>query len=132
MPTDDLETRRSLFDRCVRERDVELAGGVLDDEFELVLVVPALTRMPRERWLQLLPDYVTDSLVSEEQQVSIDGDVAVVLQRARMQATVLGQDRSGTFVLSDTWRLRDDGWRLWRRHSTPLTAGALPGAGTPA
>lgn len=128
MTTDELMTRMAMFDRCVLERDVDLARGVLDDDFALVIVVPVFALMPRERWLQVLPDYVTHALVSEEQHVSLDGEGAVVLQRVQMHATVLGQDRSGAFVLSDSWRLRDDGWRIWRRHSTPLTAGPMPGA----
>jgi hypothetical protein len=31
-------------------------------------------------------------------------------------------------VLDDVWRRRADGWRVWRRHSTPLAAGRMPGA----
>jgi hypothetical protein len=45
----------------------------------------------------------------------------------QVRATVLGEDRSGPFVTSDLWRLRGDSWRIWRRHSTPLLAGAMPG-----
>ena len=45
-----------------------------------------------------------------------------------MIATVLGQDRSGVFVMSDIWRHGPDGWRVWRRHSTPFAAGRMPGA----
>jgi hypothetical protein len=44
-----------------------------------------------------------------------------------MKATVLGEDRSGLFVISDVWRRGEQGWRVWRRHSTPLSAGALAG-----
>jgi hypothetical protein len=45
-----------------------------------------------------------------------------------MSATVLGEDRSGTFIITDVWRHRSDGWRVWRRHSTPMFAGDMPGA----
>ena len=51
------------------------------------------------------------------------------LPGVRMTATVLGADRSGVFAISDVWRLRPVGWRVWRRHSTPATAGSRPGAG---
>jgi hypothetical protein len=43
-----------------------------------------------------------------------------------MSATVNGIDRSGLFTISDIWRLRDGHWRVWRRHSTPLSAGPMP------
>jgi hypothetical protein len=63
----------------------------------------------------------------EEQIVDEDGDEAAVITRARMRATVLGEDRDGVFVISDFWRLRQERWRVWRRHSTPLSAAAMPG-----
>jgi len=53
--------------------------------------------------------------------------VAAVLSKVYMRATVLGEDRSGLFVISDFWRHGKDGWRVWRRHSSPLTAGEMPG-----
>jgi ketosteroid isomerase-like protein len=84
--------------------------------------------MPRSRWLEVLADYVVHEYEVEESSVDRDGDCAAALQRVRMRATVLGEDRSGTFVISDVWRLRADGWRIWRRHSTPLSAGGMPGA----
>jgi hypothetical protein len=46
-----------------------------------------------------------------------------------MHAIVLGEDRSGLFVISDVWRRRGGSWKVWRRHSTPLAAGVTPGAG---
>jgi ketosteroid isomerase-like protein len=125
---DDLTERIREFDRVVIERDQDAARAVLDDDYALVLVQPSPARMPRDRWLEVLPDYVVHDYAVEELVVEADGDAAAVLQRVRMQATVLGEDRSGTLVISDHWRRRADGWRVWRRHSTPLTAGRMPGA----
>ena len=62
----------------------------------------------------------------EERTVDVDGDTAAIPQRLRMVATVLGEDRRGTIVMSDICRRREDGWRVWRRHSTPLEPGASP------
>ena len=124
----DLESAMQEFERAVIERDAAAASRVLDDDFALVLVQPAPALMPRTRWLEVLPDYVVDAYDVEEAHVDVDGDTAAVLQRVRMTATVLGQDRSGVFVMSDTWRRGPDGWRVWRRHSTPLAAGRMPGA----
>lgn len=84
--------------------------------------------VPRDQWLAMLPDYVVHSYRVEEQVADVDEDCATILLRVRMQATVMGQDRSGTFVLTDVWRRRADGWRIWRRHSTPLAAGVMPQA----
>lgn len=85
--------------------------------------------MPRSRWLEVLTGYVVHEWTVEERRLDVDGDrCAALLQRVQARATVLGEDRSGPFVMSDLWRLRDDGWRIWRRHSTPLQAGPMPGA----
>lgn len=124
----DLADRLADFDRAVLMRDAELATTVLDEDYRLVLVSPTRAEMPRERWLEVLPDYVVSAYDVEERLVHLDADVAAVLSRVRMTATVLGQDRSGLFVISDVWRRREDGWRVWRRHSTPATAGEMPGA----
>lgn len=118
----------SRWDVAIRERDASAAAQILHEEYRLVLVQPAQAVMPREAWLALLPDYMVHHLHIQEQVVDVIGDVAAVLQRVSMKATVDGQDRSGIFVISDVWRRTDDGWRVWRRHSTPLSAGALPGA----
>ena len=116
------------FDRCIQERDQAAAEAVLDGDYALVLVQPAQAVIPRSRWLEVLPDYVVHDYAIEHSVVDIDGDLATVLHRDRMSATVLGEDRSGTFVITDIWRRRADGWRVWRRHSTPLSAGTMPGS----
>ena len=97
------------------DRDVELAESLLDARFQLMLVQPASTTMPRARWLEVLPGYVMHEYHVQSQQLDVDGDTAAVLSLVVMKATVLGEDRSGVFVISDIWRQRGDGWRLWRR-----------------
>lgn len=90
---------------------------------------PVRAVVARERWLATLPDYVVHSYDVQERVVDVDGDCAAVLHRADMRASVSGADRSGVFAVSDFWRLRDGHWRIWRRHSTPLSAGPMPGNG---
>lgn len=128
MGFDDLADAMRQFDDAVQQRDRSALDEVLDADYALVLVHPAAVFMPRGRWLDVLADYVMHDYAIEEQYVDIDGDVAAVLTRVRMQAVVLGVDRSGVFVVSDTWRRRGDGWRVWRRHSSPLAAGEMPTA----
>lgn len=126
--TDDLPAAMQQFHDCIETRDRAMAEAVLDPDYALVLVQPAKAVMPRDRWLEVLDDYVVHSVTVDHSVVDVDGDVAVVLHRHELSATVLGEDRSGTFVITDIWRRRDDGWKVWRRHSTPLAAGAMPGA----
>lgn len=128
MTLEDLAAAMRRLDDAVQQRDRPAAEEVLDADFALVLVHPAPATMPRVRWLEVLEDYVVHSYSVEEQRVDRSEDVATVLSRVRMRATVLGEDRSGLFVISDVWRLRADGWQIWRRHSSPLTAGEMPGS----
>lgn len=127
--TDDLHQAMAAFQVCIERRDRPTAEAVLDEEFALVLVHPSTVTISRDRWLDMLPDYRVHSYQVEEVVLDVAGDLAVVLQRARMSATVLGEDRSGSFVITDVWRRRSGAWRLWRRHSTPLTAGDMPPGG---
>lgn len=121
-----LSAAMQTFDRAVLDRDRGLAESVLHDEYALVRVQPTPGTMPRAQWLDLLPDYVVHSWTVQEQVVDESGDVAAVFTKVDMDATVLGEQRSGVFLISDFWR-RADEWRVWRRHSSPLTAGELPG-----
>ncbi|MEP7035656.1 MAG: nuclear transport factor 2 family protein [Dermatophilaceae bacterium] len=124
----ELLERAAQFQECIERRNAVAAHEVLDRDYALVLVHPARVMVPRDQWLAMLPDYVVHSYRVEEQVADVDEDCATILLRVRMQATVMGQDRSGTFVLTDVWRRRADGWRIWRRHSTPLAAGVMPQA----
>ena len=128
MSTSDLEHQTQEFERCVIERDRATAEAVLDRDFALVLVHPESAVMPRNRWLEVLSEYVVHEWTVQDRRLDIDEDgCAALLQRVQVRATVLGEDRSGPFVISDLWRLRDGSWRIWRRHSTPLVAGPMPG-----
>lgn len=124
-----LTTQMANFEQVVLHRDTGLALTVLHSEYALVLVVPVPAVMPRDRWLEVLPDYHVAAYHVEEQELDVARDCAALLQRLTMTATVLGEDRSGTFVTSDVWLRGPDGWRIWRRHSTPLAAGPMPGVG---
>ena len=89
------ELTRAIADlqRCIEQRDVAAAASVLDEEYSLLLVQRTRATMPRDRWLETLADYIVHEYAVEEQIVDVDGDLAVVLHRDRMRATVLGIDR---------------------------------------
>ena len=125
-PKDELVARWQRWQRSIEERDVETAASILDDDYALQLVQPGTAAVGRAEWLAMLPSYVVTRYAVHAAIVDIDGDVATILHRADMTAAVAGVDRSGTFVLTDVWRRREGAWRVWRRHSTPLSAGALP------
>ena len=123
--SDELLRRGSEWDAAVRGRDEAAAADLLAPDFALELVQPVRNVMTRQVLLEVLADDVVGEWDVEEQIVDVDGDVGAVLRRVRIEATVMGEDRSGVFVMSDVWRRLDGEWRLWRRHSTPLLAGRL-------
>jgi ketosteroid isomerase-like protein len=107
------------FERAVLERDSALAASVLDPEFSLVQVEPASAALSRTEWMDALRESRIHDHEVLERFVHEDGDTAAVLQQVRLTATAHTDDRAGIEVITDVWRLRADGWRLWRRHRTP-------------
>jgi hypothetical protein len=125
--TDDVLAAADTFQLALEARDASALEPLLHEDFALVPLQPSRAVMPRERWLAVLPEYRIHEYRIDDRIVDRDHDVAAILQRVFMRATVLGEDRSGVLVISDIWR-HDGAWRLWRRHSTPQTAGRMPGA----
>lgn len=125
-PKQELLARWQAWQHSIEQRNVAAVSEFLADDFALELVWPNRAIFAREQWLEMLPGYVIAANAVEEQIVTLAGNLAVILHRTQMQATVFGADRSGTFVLSDVWRRYDGVWKVWRRHSTPLTATAMP------
>lgn len=122
----ELLERWAGWQRSIEQRDVEAARGFLADDYALELMHPDRAVFPRDQWLETLREYVVTAYGVEEQIVDVSGDLAVVMHRARMQATVFGADRSGTFVITDVWLRRAGAWKVWRRHSTPLAPLPMP------
>jgi ketosteroid isomerase-like protein len=120
--------REEQWAHALAARDAAAVEDILAAGYALELVQPAAVVMGRDEWLRLLPEYVVHTWDVQERVVAVDGDVATVLMRVAMQATVAGQDRSGLFAITDVWRRAAGDWRVWRRHSTPLHAGAIPRA----
>jgi ketosteroid isomerase-like protein len=123
----EVRARAAAWQAAIESRDVEQVQDFLHQDYALALVVPAAVTVEREEWLRLLPDYVVHHYEIHEQTVHTSKDLAAVLTLATQHATVLGQDRSDRFILSDVWVRGQDGtWRVWRRHSTPATGMAMP------
>ncbi len=122
---DGLRARAASWESSVLRRDLDGVQQFIAPDFAVVILQPTRTVVPRSQWLKTIADYRIHEYQVEDEIVEMDGDIGVVLQRIRMKATVLGQDRSGIFIHTDIWR-RTDRWRVWRRHSTPLSAGPYP------
>ncbi len=127
-----LDTQISdLTDRwqlTIEGRDVEGAARFLSDDYALVILEPQPAVVTRDEWLRMLPDYAVSGYAVEERIVQPGRDLCTVFQRVDQTALVKGVERSGIFILLDVWVQEGDAWRVWRRHSTPLSAGPAPRA----
>ena len=124
---DDVLSRAEGWQAKIEARDVDGIREFMHEDYALVLLVPSEATVPLAEWLRMLPDYVVHRYEIHDQVGHVNNDTAAVLSLATQHATVKGGDRSGRFVITDVW-LRDTSgqWRIWRRHSTPATAGAMP------
>ena len=118
--------RADAWQSALEARDPEAAGEFLAADYALVVTVPEVAVFPRDAWLRLLPDYHVREYTIQHRDIDVRNGMAVVVQRVDMTAVVAGADRSGVFILVDVWIDDDGAWRVWRRHSTPLSAGAMP------
>src|SRR5258708_39723037 len=76
----------------------------------------------------MLPDYDVRGYTVEERIIETSPELATMFQRADQTAVVKGVERSGIFIIVDVWVREAGAWRVWRRHSTPLSAGPMPRA----
>ena len=113
---------------AIEARDVEGAARFLSDDYALVILQPTPTVVRRDEWLRMLPDYVVSGYSVEERMVETSPELCTVFQRGAQTAMVKGAERSGIFILVDVWVRESDDWRVWRRHSAPLSAGVAPRA----
>ena len=92
--------------------------------------VPSIQIVPKQSWLNLLKDYVTESFTIDDIKVNVYGNTAIAILMFTQKATVRGLDRSGQFVLTDIWYKGNKGWLIAERHSTrpgpPVPAGMQP------
>ena len=113
---------------AIEARDSDAAAHFLSDDYALVILQPQPAVVRRDEWLRMLPDYVVSGYSVEERIVEAGSDLCTVFQRVDQTAVVKGFERSGIFILVDVWVREADAWRVWRRRSTPLSAGAAPRA----
>jgi hypothetical protein len=125
---DDILERADAWQRALEARDPEAAAEFLASDYALVVTHPEVVVVPRGEWLRMLPDYDVRAYEIQHRSVELRADVAVVAQRVEMTAVVGGADRNGIFILVDIWIDDEGAWRVWRRHSTPLSAGSMPRA----
>ena len=120
--------RDEQWNRALRAGDLTHITDFLDDDYALVLVFPTQLTVSRAEWLRMLPHYVISQWDVQQSVWDVQGDSAAHLQLVDQRALVMGKRRDGLFAVTDVWLRIETSWRVWRRHSTPLTAGEMPRA----
>ena len=106
---------------AILARDANAAEAILHPDYRLIIGIEGhpLRIMPRAQWLAILPDYRITNCSITDRQVSVYGDIAVVILLWSQTATVPGdRDISGHFLITDIWHNSPQGWRVIERHSS--------------
>lgn len=108
------------FAAAIKSQDTMQTKKFQADTYFLAIGVQgtSIQIVPRERWLSVLKDYVTESFTIDDIKVNVYGNTAVAMLLYSQKATVRGQDRSAQFVLTDIWVKGEQGWRIVERHSS--------------
>ena len=109
------------FAAAIKTQDTMETKKFQADTYFLAYAVqgmPAIQIVPKQSWLNLLKDYVTESFTIDDIKVNVYGNTAVAMLMFTQKAIVRGQDRSGQFVLTDIWNKGNKGWLIAERHST--------------
>jgi len=109
------------------EQDRSSLENTLAPDFALVVSANPTQPMARERWLATCDVYRCSSFAYRDVAVrELAPGLAVMSSIADQKASLNGVDRSGSFFLTDVWRLEGDGsWRVCARYSShPEPSGA--------
>jgi len=111
-------------------RDRATLERLLAPEFALVVSARPEARVERDAWLRTAgTEYVCESFRYDGMQLRDLGEIVVASSLATQRATAFGQDRSGTFFLTDIWRRGSDGeWQVIARYSSYPEPGTVSAA----
>ena len=111
--------------RAISEDDMERLERIAGHEYTLTAngFPGGRARLSRQEWMATVPAYEVHSYEFRAIVVQVyDDDAAVVLADFDLRATVRGEDRSGTFAVTDVWVKRDEHWQVVARGSTFTSA----------
>lgn len=108
---------------CKGELDV--CAKLMAEDF--VMVSERGRLVGKEHWLEMAARrYKCAHFAWEDIRVRPFGRVVIVHARGTQQATLDGEDRSGTLLVTDVWVDREGSWQVVSRHGTgPLPASAM-------
>ena len=119
-PQEEIIDLEKSFAAAIKTQDTLETKMFQADNYFLAYTVQGMPIqiVPKQSWLTLLKDYVTESFTIDDIKVNVYGNTAIAMLMFTQKATVRGQDRSGQFVLTDIWLKGNKGWLIAERHSS--------------
>jgi ketosteroid isomerase-like protein len=117
------------FYAAIESGDVGAIGALWDDDDDVACVHPGWppvrgrSRVLRS-WAVILANTAYIQFFPTGVDVSVTGDVAVVACEHSLLARITdnegGLGETARVVATNVYRRRDDGWRLWAHHASPV------------
>lgn len=102
-----------------KEKDTVALNRILAPDFRLVAVINnEFVTIHRDKWLQMVPVYIPEKVQYHDFDIRVYDKSAVVQSRVEQEASLYGQDRSGTFQVTDVWIKKGDTWQVVHRHTS--------------
>jgi len=101
-----------------KAKDTVLLEKILAPDYRLLALINGeLVSINREKWLKTVPMYIPKSFRYYDFDIRIYGNTAIVQSMFDQEAMLNGQDRSGTFQITDIWVKNKSGWQVVHRHT---------------
>ncbi|MEO5599451.1 MAG: nuclear transport factor 2 family protein [Cyclobacteriaceae bacterium] len=101
-----------------KAKDTVLLEKILAPEYRLLAVINGeLVTINRKKWLETVPFYIPKHFRYYNFDIRTYQNTAVVQSMFDQEATLNGQDRSGTFQITDIWVKNKDRWQVVHRQT---------------
>ncbi|MBA3491718.1 MAG: nuclear transport factor 2 family protein [Rubrobacteraceae bacterium] len=116
---DELVALEHEWAQAIVENDMDKLERIVGQEYTLAAnnFPGGRTRLSRQEWMSTVPAYEVHSYEFANVAVRTYEGAAVVLADLQLRATVRGEDRSGSFAVTDVWAKRDGRWQVVARSS---------------
>jgi ketosteroid isomerase-like protein len=102
------------------KKDVATADRLLADEYVFLQADGGISNKAGTLSVLKSPDFDCTLLTTEDVQVRVYGNAAVITGVARFEATLGGRDVGGVFRYTDVWVKRNGHWQTVSSHASPL------------
>ena len=116
---DELVALEHEWTRAIVDNDMDTLERIVGEEYTLAAnnFPGGRTRLGRQEWMDTVPAYEVHFYELAGVVVHDYEDAAVVLAELELRATVRGEDRSGSFTVTDVWVKREGRWQVVARSS---------------